>query len=80
MRIFVLTVSLSLSVSGLRAAAETPPQAAVEASPEKGLRLSEPALKTLELKTEPVGAPRDVLQLPAGALVYSQDRVGVYRL
>ena len=80
MRLIAVAALLVLSIPGFSAAEETPPQAAVEYSPEKGMRLTEPALRTLEVKTEPIGAPRERLQLPAGALIYSQDRVGVYRL
>lgn len=80
MRMIAVAALLVLSVQAFSAAEEVLPQAAVEYSPEKGMRLTEPALRTLEVKTEPIGAQRERFQLPAGALLYSQDRVGVYRL
>ncbi|MBI5246839.1 MAG: hypothetical protein HY923_06625 [Elusimicrobia bacterium] len=79
-RIIAIAALLALSFPSLSIAEEPAPQPAVETSPEKGMRLTDAALKTLEVKTEAAGAQRASYQLPASALVYSQDRIGVYRL
>ena len=81
-RVLITAVAALLVLPGRRfaTAEEAPPHAAIESSPEKGIRLSAAALKSLEVGTEPIGARRETYQIPAGALIYSQDRVGVYRM
>ena len=51
----------------------------LEAVPEKGIRLSEKALKTLEISAAPLDGASSH-RIPTTALVYYQDHVGVYRL
>jgi hypothetical protein len=75
----LLIVAALLSGARLAAAADTP-NAVLEASPEKGFRLSDKALQTLEVKTEPVQLQGQRAIVPAGALVYYQDHIAVYRL
>ncbi len=55
-----------------------PAKAVLEASEEKGLRLSPLAERALGLAVKPVG--RTPLELPLSAVVYSLDTIGVYRL
>lgn len=56
-----------------------PGKAVLEASAERGMRLSEPASKRIGVKTVPVGK-EPVHRLPVAALVVSEEEVGVYRL
>ena len=55
-----------------------PSKAVLEASEEKGLRLSAAAERALGLAAKPVG--RAPLELPLSAVIYSLDSTGVYRL
>ena len=50
-----------------------------ETSPERGFRLSKKAVETLELKSAGITTSKTV-KIPTSALVYFQDKVGVYRL
>lgn len=54
-------------------------KAVLEASKKDGLRLSEQALKNIEVVTSPVSVTGP-LKLPLSALVFSQADVGIYRL
>ena len=56
-----------------------PAEAVLEASPERGFRLAPQAVQTLGIETIPLqrGKPEEI---PASALVYYQDEIGVYRL
>jgi hypothetical protein len=76
-KIALILFLLSLGSWG-RIRAEEPAAAVREASPEKGLRLSEKALETLEVALAPVRSV-DGIEVPIAALVYYQDHVGVYR-
>lgn len=80
MKIQVAALMLALCAPGVSMGESAPAPAVSESSADKGFRLSPQALKTLEVKTQPVGSGRARLELPAGALVYFQDRVGVFRL
>ena len=77
-------IVLLLAVSGCARSsdgqqAEEPQKAVLEASSEKGLRLSEKAIQTLELASSPSGS-RSVHSVLNDSLVHFQDQVGVYRL
>lgn len=76
MRTFLLIVALAVADEGGEAPANVGEGKAIVAADAKtGLKLSEAAAKTLGLKT--MEAARRV---PASALVYFHDEVGVYRL
>lgn len=51
----------------------------LEASLEKGIRLSDKAAATLEIKSAPLNG-NSSHKIPIAALVYSQGQVGAYRL
>lgn len=53
--------------------------AVLESSEERGFRLSPQALQTLGIETSPF-PPGGIEKIPASALVYFRDEVGVYRL
>lgn len=77
--IFALALGLTCSVNAEEGSprAKTPP-AILEASAEKGLRLSEKAQQTIGLAMAKT-TPSDRQSLPLSALVYYQDHVGLYR-
>ena len=56
-----------------------PDKAVLEASKEKGLKLSAEAIKTINLKLEPVhsGGP---IEVPTKSVIFFQDFTGVYRV
>lgn len=56
-----------------------PDNAVTEADPEKGFKLSDPALKTMGIKTKPV-LSHPISDLPKEAIVTFQAETGVYRL
>ena len=56
-----------------------PGKAILEATKKEGLRLSEKALKNLEVVTAPIPSSGS-LRLSLSSLIYSQSEVGVYRL
>jgi len=53
-------------------------KAVTEASREKGIKLSEKALQVLGIQVRPIMG-NSPFQIPAAALVYFQDEIGVYR-
>ena len=78
----VLPLFLFILTGGLTARAEEASnleKGVLEAVPEKGIRLSEKAIATLEIKTTSLNGNSDH-KVPTGALVFYQDNVGVYRL
>lgn len=80
MKFQVAALMLALCSPGVCMGESAPAPAGSESSAGKGFQLSPQALKALEVKTQPVGSKPARLELPVGALVYFQDRVGVFRL
>jgi hypothetical protein len=58
---------------------EEPQKAVLESSQEKGLRLSEKALQTLEVASIP-SSTKSIHGVLNDSLVHFQDQVGIYRL
>ena len=54
-------------------------KAVYEISPEKGMKLTDKALKNIEVKTASIATPYEAT-VPLESLVRSQDQVGVYRV
>lgn len=52
-------------------------KAVLEAAPERGMRLSEKALRRLGVRTARLAG---AFRLPLSALIHSEDEVGLYRL
>lgn len=76
MKVFLILLA-GISVAAW--AEERPGRAVFETSPEKGMRLSDIALKNIEVALAPVPAGADI-SLAGEPLVYFQNNVGVYRL
>lgn len=73
-----LILSLTLLPS-IGLSEERPGKAVFETSPEQGMKLTEKALKNIEVKTTKAVSGSQYL-LPLESLVYFQDQVGIYRL
>jgi hypothetical protein len=76
-RLIVIALILTGSLNAF--SAERPGKAVYETSEEQGMRLTEKALKNIEVSTLPFKEPGND-PVPLASLVYFQGKVGVYRL
>lgn len=77
--IYVGSLILSIFISSNTMCEERPGKAVFEYSVESGMKLTEKALKNIEVKTTKVSSGSQQA-ISANALVYFQDQIGVYRL
>lgn len=67
------------TITSIHAEEKTPEKAVIATSEKDGMKLSDAALKTIEVKTEKISSTEGSFQVPISSLVYSLDRIGIYR-